>query len=255
MILIVKRIDLMEVEQMVKKYAKLLSISNENISFKIEDNIKQAKLGYDGDDDQWIVYYQKECRRFPIIHELGHIYLAKKKVKYLGFAKPPPITPQTDKNLIFILSNLLDCFVNYNLSIIEPIYLEIQEYFHDYLKDLENIKNRIKSNNNILLILSFYFLYYIEFKFILKGEDREILKKNMKNLLNAIRNNCIKRDDRLTLNKFEAINKILDKFDSFKTSNNYEELLDFFSQVLRSTSIWGLDYINNQFNLTFPKIV
>ena len=245
----------MEVEQILKKYTKLLSITNENISFKIKDNIKQAELGYDGSKDQWIVYYRKESKRFPIIHELGHIYFAKKKVNYLGFAKPPPITPQTDKNLIFILSNLIDCFVNYNLSIIEPIYLEIQEYFHDYLKDLENIKNRIKSNNNIWLILSFYFLYYIEFKFILKEEDRDMLKKNINNLINALRNNCIKRDDRLTLNKFEAINKMLDKFDSFKNSNNHKEVLDFFSQVLKSASIWGLDYINNQFNLIFPKIV
>ena len=89
----------------------------------------------------------------------------------------------------------------------------------------------------------------------MKKEDRDIINENMNNLLNALRNNCIKRDDRLTLNKFEAINRILDKFDSFKTSNNYEEVLDFFSQVLKSTSIWESDYISNQFNLIFPKII
>jgi len=129
MILITKRVDLMEVEQIIKKFVKILSISDEIIGFKIEENIKQAKLGYDAENDRWIVSYQKNCGRFPIIHELGHIYFAKKKVNYLGFAKPPPITPQTDKNLIHILSNLIDCFVNYNLSKFEPISLEIQDYF------------------------------------------------------------------------------------------------------------------------------
>ncbi|KKL57548.1 hypothetical protein LCGC14_2234310 [marine sediment metagenome] len=245
----------MKIKDLIKHYSEILSISDENIGFKNTEDIKQAKLGYDEYYDYWIIYFRKDCRRFPIIHELGHIYLAKKKFNYLGFAKPPPITPQTDKNLIYILSNLIDCFVNYNLSIIEPIYLEIQEYFHDYLTDLESIKNRIKSINNILLILSFYFLYYIEFKFILKEEDRFMLQENMNNLLNALRNNCIKRDDRLDLNKFEIINKILDKFDSFKTSNNYEEVLNFFLQVLKSTSFWGSDYLNNQFNLIFSETI
>lgn len=255
MILIVKRVDLMEVEQIIKKFVKILSISDEKIGFKIEENIKQAILGYDGENDQWIVYYQKKCRRLPIIHELGHIYFAKKKVNYLGFAKPPPITPQTDKNLIHILSNLIDCFVNYNLSKFEPISLEIQDYFHNYLKDLDSIKKRIKNNNNILLILSFYFLYYIEFKFILTGKGRDILHENINNLLNSLKSYCIKRDDRLTLNKFEAINKVLDNFDFFKSTNNYEDVLHYFSHVLKSTSIWGADYINNQLNLIFPKIV
>lgn len=177
------------------------------------------------------------------------------KVNYLCFAKPPPITPQTDKNLIYILSNLLDCFVNYNLSKFDKIYLEIQEYFYDYLKDLDNIKKRIKDNNNILLILSFYFLYYIEFKFILKEEDRDRLHVNMNNLYNTLRSNCIKRVDNLTFNKFEAIEKMLNNFDSFKSTNNYEDVLQFFSQVLRSTSIWDAEYINNQLNLIFPKRV
>ncbi|GAH43533.1 unnamed protein product [marine sediment metagenome] len=36
MILIIKRVDLMEVEQIIKKFVKILSISDEKISFKID---------------------------------------------------------------------------------------------------------------------------------------------------------------------------------------------------------------------------
>ncbi len=243
----------MEVEEIIEKFVKILSISDEKIDFKIKENIKQAALDYDGENNQWIVYYKKKYKRFPIIHELGHIYLAKKKVNYLGFAKPPPITPQTDKSLIPILNNLIDCFVNYNLSKFEPISLEIQDYFHNYLEDLDSIKKRIKNNNNILLILSFYFLYYIEFKFILIGKGRYILHEKMNNLLNSLKSYCIRRDDKLTLNKFHAIDKVLNKFDSFKSTNNYEDILHYFSHVLKVTSIWSANYINNQLNLIFPK--
>lgn len=79
--------DLLGNKNFLNMYKKILSISTECTILKRNYNIfHQAELDWDENQKCWIIFHQDRGPKFFLIHELGHIYLAKKKINYLGFA-------------------------------------------------------------------------------------------------------------------------------------------------------------------------
>jgi len=122
---------------------------------------------------------------------LGHIYFAKKKVNYIYFSLPPPPTPKLDISLGNLISNLLDCFINYNLSEFEEFYPIIRKNSFFYLDHLKDFQKQIEGTEKLHTLLEWFILFYIDFKFILKEKDYKQRSQEIESLLEILESNIL----------------------------------------------------------------
>lgn len=61
----------------VKKYTKILSLSRKKIEVNVYPSIK-SEVYWDEKVNKWIINCRELNGNFDLIHELGHIFLAKK---------------------------------------------------------------------------------------------------------------------------------------------------------------------------------
>ena len=240
-------------ENSLNKYKKILSITQEKIKIIKNPYIsRQAELGFDTSSKSWIIYYNIIQSEFPFIHELNHIYFAMKKCGYIYFALPPPPNPKLDRILGGLISNLLDCFVNYNLSEFEEIYPIIRQNDFIYLDNLGDIQNRIKSIDNLYTLLEWYILFYLDFRFILKEEDRKKRNQEIESFLNILQSK-ISNFKQFNQNNLKELTKYLDRFNKKKNENRPIRIISYFTKVLLKINIWTEEELKKQMNLFFPN--
>lgn len=171
----------------LSRYREILSITEVNINLIRNPYIThQAELDFDSSSNSWIIYYNNIQSEFPIIHELGHIYFTLNKTSYMNFALPPPPSHELNREMGELINNLLDCFINYSLSVFEEIYPVIQQNDFLYLDNLEIFRQRIESTSSRYTLLGWYILFYIHFRFILKKEDSDSRNKDIDSLLELL---------------------------------------------------------------------
>jgi len=237
----------------LNRYKKILSISQENI--EVEKNplliTRQAELDIDKSTNSWIIHYNNVQTDFPFIHELGHIYFAKKKIGYIYFALPPPPNSELDRSLGNLINNLLDCFINYNLCEFEEFYPFIRQNNFFCLDHLKDFQKQIEDAENIYTLLEWFILFYIEFRFILKEEDYEQRSQEIEFLLEILKSNILSFDI-LDENKLKKLAKCLDKFNEKKNETRTVKIITYFVYALLNINFWTKGELNKQMNLFFP---
>ncbi len=77
-----------DLNELIKEIKEILSISHEQVIFRREFVRYEAELDWNVSLGCWVICYQNIPSKFSIIHELGHIYFAKKIVRCEDFAIP-----------------------------------------------------------------------------------------------------------------------------------------------------------------------
>ena len=122
--------------EIIEKCKEILSISKENIEYKLDSTIFfEAELTWDRNSRIWTISYKEKMDEYYIIHELGHIYLARKKMNFDGFAvqAQEDYVDKWDYRLKPLFNQLLDVFVDYNISQFDEIYSITCKKYIDYL--------------------------------------------------------------------------------------------------------------------------
>ena len=142
---------LQELENLVKKFKKILGLENEKINLGISGK-SSAFLHWHKDKKAWGIYLLPSDNRFTPIHELGHIFLSK-KTKYHYFAGSGIKLNKINDGIFRILNHLIDYFVDYNLIQFRDLY---DLYIDDaHLWKHAKKKGKIKGKP-ISLVHSFY---------------------------------------------------------------------------------------------------
>lgn len=238
----------------INRYKGILSISQENIELKKNPLLltRQAELDFDNSKNSWIIYYNVVQSEFLIIHELGHIHFAIKKSGYIYFALPPPPNPKLDRSLGNLINNLLDCFINHNLSEFEEFYPFIRQNNFFYLDHLKNFQKQIEGTENLFTLLEWYLLFYIEFKFILKKEDYKKRNQEINSLLKILKSNLL-NFNHFSENNINKLSKCLDKFNEEKNEIRVVRIISYFIYVLLKINFWTKEELKKQMNLFFPN--
>ena len=233
-------------------YKRILSISQENIILIKNPFItRQAELSFDNASESWIIYHNIVQSEFPFIHELGHIYFAKKKSGYIYFAIPPPPNPKLDISLGNLINNLLDCFINYNLSEFEEFYPIIKQNNFFYLDHLKDFQKQIEGVEKLNTLLEWFILFYIEFRFILKEKDYKQRSQDIKFLLEILESNILSFSI-LNGNKLEKLVKCLHIFNVKRKETRPVKIATYFIDILLKINFWTKYELKNQMRMFFP---
>lgn len=237
----------------LNRYKEILSISQENIEVEKDPLLitRQAQLDFDKSTNSWIIHYNNVQSDFPFIHELGHIYFAKKKIGYFYFALPPLPNSELDRSLGDLINNLLDCFINYNLSEFEEFYPIIRQNNFFYLDHLKDFQKLIEDADNLNTLLEWFILFYIEFRFILKEKDYEQRSQEIESLFEILKSNILNFGI-LDENKLKKFEKCLDKFNEKKNETRSVKIITYFVYVLLNINFWTKGELKKQMNLFFP---
>ncbi len=251
-ILIVQIEGSMMDQNSLSRYKEILSISEENIIFVKNPYIThQAELGFDSSSRSWVVNFNITQSEFPFIHELGHIYFAKIKTRYMHFALPPPPHLELNRRIGDLMGNLLDCFVNYNLSVFKEIYPIIQQNDFEYLDNLRQFQTKIGSINDLNTLLGWYILFYLDFRFILKKEDRDIKNQEIYSFLEILRSQIYNFTD-FNRNNMIKLTKSLNKFEKAKIEIQHVRIIYFIYNTLLSIKLWSKEELKKQIEIFFP---
>ena len=238
----------------LSRYKEILSIREENIRLKKNPLLtRQAELDFDPSSQSWILYYNITRSEFPFIHELGHIYFASKITDYKYFALPPPPNNRLNRKVGNLIGNLLDCFVNYNLSVFDEIYSIIQQNDFGYLDELGNFQSNVESGNDTNMLLGWYILFYIDFRFILKKKDSNIRKQDIDTFLKVL-SSQINRSPEFNGKNIKKFTRSLDRFNEAKAEIKYEKIVYFIYTILLYTNLWTTKELQTQIKLFFPPL-
>lgn len=159
-----------------------------------------------------------------------------------------------DRNLLPLFSNLIDCFVNYNLSLFDEIYSKYRNSVFYYLDNIDAFKTDLTFLYNDIQLLSYYLLYYLDFNYIIIKQDREKRKEEINDLLNFLKEICNQKSSSLNDDKFKSIDDKLKLFSKVKSTDSCEEILKFILNIIKSISFWDQKTLQKQFKLFFPEI-
>ena len=236
----------------LNSYKEILTISQENIQVRRSLFIaRQAELGFDNSSNSWTIYYNNVQSEFPFIHELGHIYFAKRTTEYIYFALPPPPNPKLDISLGNLISNLLDFFINYNLREFEEFYPIIRQNNFYYLDHLKDFQKQIEGAEKLYTLLEWFILFYIDFKFILKEKDYKKRNLEIESLLEILEFNILNFGI-VDGNKLKKLIKCLDMFKEKRNETHPVKIITYFIDVLLNINSWTKDELKNKMNLFFP---
>lgn len=236
----------------LSRYKQILSITEEDINIVRNQFLtREAELDFDTSTNSWIIYYTNSQSEFPIIHELGHIYFATKKTNYMYFAMPPPRNPELNHILGNLINNLLDCFINYSLSVFDEIYPIIKQNNFIFLDSITNFQHNIKSINNLPALLGWYNLFYLEFRFILKEEDYAMRNEEIDSFLGILKNQIYTFTE-FNQNDIEELTDKLKRFNGVKNEIRALRIIDFIFNILLNINLWTEEELRRQIKFFFP---
>jgi len=148
----------------IKKWLSILKLDDDNFIFYCEeehDNVFDwDTIKYIPNKQAFRIQIKYPNRRFSIVHELGHLYLAK-QVNNIKLV----IAPNPDSNLMdmrVLLTGMMDGFVNYNLIKFEEFYKYFLEKYQIgtflYLPD----------ETNFFEVLDKFIMLIIDYEYIIK---------------------------------------------------------------------------------------
>lgn len=227
--------------------------------------------------NKYIVQTRKGQIDYELIHEFGHVVLAK-VTQYPIFAKfsaevhkmnqkmielyketsktdfaSLPANLQEYRKINDCCNGILDSFVNYYT------FIEDKRYYSFYLKYLEKV---IKSKRTLLSrintrkfrmykteMLPVYLYFYLEFNYNLPTSDKNIL--DMTDFLDNVRNSLIKSDYFSTI-EFDFVDQELDKYVKVRKSKDHKTIIDFIYNVLLTFPFWEEDALQQSLAIIYP---
>ncbi|KKL19639.1 hypothetical protein LCGC14_2463460 [marine sediment metagenome] len=163
---------LQELEQLLVKHKSLLGLEEEHIEVGISAKTR-AFIQWHKKEKNWGIYLLPSDNDFTPIHELGHIFLAKKS-NFVYFARTGINNNKIFEGLLLIVNHLLDCFVDYNLIQFEGLYELYIDDAHLWIGAKKKGKIECKPIN---IAHSYKTLigYYLSLKIINEKKNREHL--------------------------------------------------------------------------------
>jgi hypothetical protein len=229
------------------KYKNLLGLEKEHIKVGISAKTRSF-LHWHEKEKKWGIYLLPSDNNFTPIHELGHIFLAKKS-NYVYFARSGIKSNNIFEGLFSIVNHLLDCFVDYNLIQFKGLY---ELYIEDtHLWKGAKKKGKIEGKPiNIVHSYKTLIGYYLSSKIINEKKNREYLI-NIKNYLRKAKRLIQKFYPNIRFN-FQSLEQKLDNFDKIKDTKDPGVIINFFYRIICETSIWKKSEIQQQMKLLFP---
>ncbi len=229
-----------------------LHLLNEMEKLSLNKSGYKAKIRWNYNENIWELLIPRNIERIIIIHELGHLFFPK-EVNDLNLT--PRLKIQEDKNkidsnMMFILNQLTDIFVNYYLS-----------RFNDYYDSWFNLKKNYLdlslnfSGKPLFYIIAFYLLHYVDYNYIFKKSDKLELISKINSHLIYTENMILSRskEEKILYNRTKLINlkTQLDQFNIIKDIKDSKRIILFMFQIIIDLSLWNKDHIINQFKMRF----
>lgn len=241
-----KRLD--EMKQLLITYKKILGLGEENIEIGISAKNTAYIFWYE-ERKTWGIYLLPSDNDFTPIHELGHIFLAK-KTNYPYFARSGIKRSKIYEGLLMIVNNIVDCFVDYNL-------IQFEHLYDLYIEDAHLWKNAKKKGKikgvPIDLVHSYKTLIaiYLSLKIIDKEKNRRYFI-DVKNYLRKAKQLIQKTYSNRKFN-FQSLERELDHFDKIKDTKDPKIIVNFCYMILCEISLWKIRDIQQQIKLFFPE--
>ncbi len=244
---------------------KTFSLEGECINFE-HSNIYAED--WNEDKNCWEVEYIDQVINYSLIHELGHIYLAK-KLEFPYFAKTSREIKEKAEEIKKLLAKrrnlpndlkeisdifdyvnyIVDCFVNSNSFSSNQYYLLYLEYID---RTLRIIKNGFRFTN-LHELLGGYITNYLEFNFNLKFKNKTLSRQKKINIFIRDLKKIIINNSNLTNEKFQEINKKLNYFNKIKNTTNPKDIIKFIFEIIKLVAFWNEVIIRKKFKLFFPE--
>lgn len=228
--------------QKVNNYKDLLSINNVNINLIISSS--KTSIRFDQAQETYILILNESGKDYDIIHELGHVYLAKKTGCLI--LSSPPVIEGIDDNILGILDHLINNIVNFKVSRIDNLYLLYREFF------LKAVQQRY-AFSSMLEELAFQIWMQIESIFILKPSDKNLeLMQYM-----TFHTQLLKQNTSFSSSKYEELLLNVSSFNQVKYSDEIEDIINYLSTITHL--ICGVceyqneNYIDVQMDLIFSN--
>jgi len=247
-------VNIDHIKKLLLEVKDILNIEEE-IQLKRNSTRFQAELSWNEQSRNWIVYYEQSLKKFVLSHELGHIYYAKQWINFNDFAIPPPFNIRAERDFFLLVNNLLDCFVNHSLSKFSKLYTFYkEELFSYYLDNLDDFCLHIEKHSDKTKVLSWFFLFYIDFKYIIKEKDANSRREDIKRLLDKLKERILQilNNDNTTL---DLIIERLDRFNDVKETRDPRLVIHYFVNLLLASNIWDKEQIMTQIKIFFPNCV
>lgn len=241
----------------IKKWLSLLKLNDDNFIFYCEeehDNVFDwDRIKYIPNEQTFRIQIKYPNRRFSIVHELGHLYLAKQvnNIKLVVSANP-------DSNLMDIrvlLYGMMDGFVNYNLIKFEEFY----EYFletHQIGKFLY-LHDETQKDFSFFEVLDKFIMLIIEYEHIIKNPDRvlriEGRNKSFKFFRELVLKKAREENIRFSYQKIQSLQNSLKRFSLIKDSLSFNIILNFMFMILKKLKLWDEKDIKKLFQQMFSK--
>lgn len=218
-----------------------------------KEMLRTAYIQWDDNDQAWIISLFQLADKRTVIHELGHIYLAK-KIDDWYFVDSPKKTisniRKLDEEISLFFNRLIDCFNDYNLCNFEDFYEAYKSYIFVGLNEYPDPKHHTLKDP-----IRYYIKAYVDFYYILRSEDRDKYLSEIKANLRAVRNSVIlkvkSKKKKLTFNRFKLLDQQLDEFNIIKNSLESKIILEFFYKTLSLLGFWDKKELEKNFKLYF----
>ncbi len=243
--------QIQDLKNRFEKYLKILNLKNEKILLLTQTYGESA---ISRDNANWKIEYNINHPEYELVHEIGHIFLYI-KINYEYFADPPDNIKSSIFNnqrlmLFFNYCNsLVDCFVDYNIS----VYSKFFNLFLDYLKEILNGMTNIQPQSQSEQLVEGYLKFYPSFNQILRKTERDKLKNKIENAIELVRNEIINKNPLYSEDIFNELNMELNKFSSIKKTSDHQQILNFLKFVTKKLPEFDNNYVDKNLLLIFPK--
>lgn len=218
-----------------------------------KEMLRTAYVQWSDDAKAWNICLFKLADKRTVIHELGHIYLAKilNNWYFVDYSnKSPSVVKKLNPEISLFFNRLTDCFNDYNLCKFEEFYKAYKAHVVVGLNQYPDPKH-----NTLRDSIRYYLKAYIDFNYILRPIDRENFLEDIVANLRAVKNSVIlktkSKKKKLSFSRFIYLDQQLDKFNIIKDSLESKTLLQFFYDILSLLGFWSKQELKKNFKWYF----
>ena len=206
-----------------KKYpVRVYMAENEEDNKKI--NYHTSGIQWNDKVNSFVMYIKYPIKERIIVHELGHLYLAKEynDISIIKMPRPKDFNPKLDE----IRKMTDDVFNDYHLSKFERYY----NLYSNHIK--EGVKSKSRKGLKFTQYLPKYILGYSELNFVLSQKDKSNNTLYIKAWLKDYRENIRKSNPKFTYRNFQQLDSILNKFRKIRDRKDSKVFFGFRNEVL-----------------------
>lgn len=235
----------------IKKWLSLLKLESDHFIFCCEEEHDNAfecdNIKYIPEKKVFRIQIKYPYRRYSIVHELGHLYLAK-QMNDMDLI----ITPNPDSNLMdmrVLLNGMMDGFVNYRL-------IEFEEFYTYFLEKYQIGKYlHLIEETNFFEVLDKFIMLIIDYDYIIKEPDRNSRIVGRNKSLEISRESLLEKAKELNINlsyqTIQTLEKTIKKFRLIKDSMSFEKIMYFMFLILNTLKLWDEQDVKKLLNQMF----